>query len=273
VVTTQTLARIPIEKGASLYQRADNKVWWLDLAVDGDRIRKSLKTADRAKALLIARELVTAALAGRWNVRFASEVTLEKGLELFNEEYEKLHHSESTQTYTRLLFARFGDFMAERHPGKTIKLDAVRRDDIVAFQIARAATVTVRKTPISAATVNRDVRELQTIFNWACDKGIVRMNPCRGVKALKGIKRVKKPLTSEEIKKLVARLLDVLADLAKLILNTGLRLGEAVHLRGEDIDLATKLLLVRSRPEYPIKDREEREVPCSTPRNSYHLLS
>jgi len=262
-LAAKRVTRIPIEKGATLYQRANNRIWWLDLQFEGDRIRKSLKTGDRNKALVIARELVNATLAGRWNIRLASEVTLEKAIELFRTEYEALHHCANTQDYTRELFRRFTGFMAERHPGRTIKLDGVRRDDIVGFQLARAAMTTIHKKQVSAATVNRDVRELQTFFTWAADKGIVRVNPCMGVKSMKGVKRIKKPLSTDEIKKLIAKLPETLADLARLILNTGLRLGEGLHMRGEDIDLGTKLLVIRSRLEYPIKDREEREIPMN----------
>lgn len=190
-------------------------------------------------------------------------MTLARAIAAFAEEYEVLHHCETTRAYTRQVFKRFEAFVARERDAGDVLLDRVRRDDVEAYQRERAQVVTVRRTPISTAAVNRDLRELSTLFGWAVRKGATRVNPCEGVKALKGVKRIKRPLSKEEIAKLLPALPPVLADLMRLILNTGLRLGEALHLRAEDIDVAAKLLLVRSRPDYLIKDREEREIPLN----------
>ena len=42
-------------------------------------------------------------------------------------------------------------------------------------------------------------------------------------------------------------------------------MGEARYLRREDIQLESRLLVLRSRPGYLIKDREEREIPLVDP--------
>lgn len=46
-----------------------------------------------------------------------------------------------------------------------------------------------------------------------------------------------------------------------MVANTGLRLGEALHLRAEDYDKDGRLLAVRSRADHPIKSKHERMVP------------
>jgi integrase len=239
--------------------------WYhLDIADGGKRIRKPLHTDDRKKAEIIRNDYESAMLAGEWNVAVAIDTTLARGVERFQKEYESLHHAPSTRKYTAGVFRRFQIFMSKLKSGE-VTVDAVRKDDFEAYQLARSKEVSSRKTVISASTVNRDLRELSTMFSWAKSLGICRRNPCKGVKPLRGIKRKIIPLSPTEIAKLLEALGDVWADLARLILNTGCRLGEATHLRVTDISLERKLLLIRSRPDYLIKAREEREIPLVEP--------
>lgn len=54
------------------------------------------------------------------------------------------------------------------------------------------------------------------------------------------------------------------ADLLRLIANTGLRSGEALHLRPEDVDFEARLVWTMVRAEYATKDREERRIPLNS---------
>jgi integrase len=78
---------------------------------------------------------------------------------------------------------------------------------------------------------------------------------------MRGVKRLRQPLTPAELEKLKPRLAEPLADLVAVLLAAGLRLGEATHLRADDVDIAGANVVIRSRPDYLVKDREEREVP------------
>jgi integrase len=236
----------------------------LDISEGGKRYRKPLHTDDRKKAEIIRNDFESAILAGEWNVAVAIDTTLARGIERFQKEYEPLHHAPSTQKYTAALFERFKAFMAKTKAADST-VDSIRKDDIEAYQLKRSKEISTRKKEISASTVNRDVRELSTIFKWAQSLGMTRRNPCKGVKPLRGVKRKVQPLSKSETTHLIESLSGLWADVARLILNTGLRLGEALHLRREDIHLERQILSVRSRPDYLIKDREERDIPLVAP--------
>lgn len=248
--------------GVTLHRR--NSWWWLDISQDGRRFRKPTHTQDKQKAQIIRHELEAAILAAEWNVALALETTVARGIERFQTEYEPIHHAPSTRKYTRKCFERFQGFITARR-GPDIAMDLVGRSDIEAYQMERSKDVTVRKGPVSASTVNRDIRELSTVFKWGKSVGICRRNVCQGVRALRGVKRKVQPLTDEEIRKLIEAADPMIADLISLILNTGMRLGEALHLMRTDIQLESQLLVLRSRPGYLIKDREEREIPLVPP--------
>ncbi len=230
--------------GVTLWCR--NKWYSVVIVQKGRRERRALHTQERKVAERIRRELEASHVGGRWNVRLSTEMTWERSVELFETEYEDLHHATTTRKYTKKLFDRFGEFLKNtRSSGAT--LDAITYDDIVAYQRRRSEMVIKRKEmkdgelvkvekKVRANTVNRDIRELSTLFNWAVGKGACRTNPCEGVKTLKDTKLKKRPLNNEEVMKLLTHLPVILADVARVILDTAIRLGEALSLRVDDID-------------------------------------
>jgi integrase len=252
--------RLHVDQGVVLW-REDGGPWYLDLCQNGVRTRRSLRTRHKGHAMQIAKEHAAAFTSGRWNVRLAAGMTLADAVERFADEYEGLHHAPTTRTYTRMVFARLLDFLKRRHAGHVPLIDAVRPDDLIAFQRELVELDAPAGGKVSASTVNRHLREVSTLMQWAMTKGAVRTNPCDPVKPLRGIKRLRQPLTEAELDKLKPRLGERLGDLVAVLLATGLRLGEATHLRADDVDVAGAKVVVRSRPDYPIKDREEREVP------------
>jgi len=164
----------------------------LDISDGGKRYRKPLHTDDRKKAEIIKNVFESALLAGEWNVAVSLDTTLARGIERFQEEYEKLHHAVSTRKYTACMFKRFQAFIAKLKRDE-VTVDTIRKEDIEAYQLIRSKDVSNRKKEISASTVNRDVRELSTMFKWAQSLGMCRRNPCMGVKSLRGVKRKVQP--------------------------------------------------------------------------------
>lgn len=249
-----------------------NGWFYLDICQHGIRRREPLHTQDRKKAETIRREVENSVIGGKWNVKLATEMTLPRGIERFRDEYEVKHHADSTRIYTKLCFERFSDFIVRRYR-RQVAIDEITREDIESFQLERSKAVVKRKdekdetkdVSVSASTVNRDIRELSTLFGWVRNLGGCRLNPCEEVKPLKGVKRVKLPLSPDEIRKLLESLPEILSQVVLLTLETGCRLGEILNLRKEDVDLSSELLVVRSRDEYKVKDREERALKLTGP--------
>jgi integrase len=108
--------------------------------------------------------------------------------------------------------------------------------------------------------VNREIRELRTLWNWARSMGLTRSNPVEGVKPLRVVFRLRRTLIPDECRLLVSTLPPLLADLLVLIGGTGVRLGEGTHLWTADVLLDERAIELRSRPDYKLKDREERKI-------------
>lgn len=178
-----------------------------------------------------------------------------EGVRLWREVYSTVHHSPSTRQDVLTMLGAFGGFVSGRPPRSITRLDAERYQ---ADMIAR------RRSP---GTVNRHVGYLRAVFNWWKASELVDANPFSGLRRLKAV-RTRRPIVPLEDVKALLRHLDErgdcwYADLVRVIINTGLRLGEALHLKAEDIILSERVLFVRCRKEYSPKDREQRIVPLN----------
>jgi len=103
--------------------------------------------------------------------------------------------------------------------------------------------------PVAPATVCRYYACLRNMFNWAIREGLVADNPVLRIKPPKEPRAVIKALSTEQIISLLAtpsNSFEGLRDRALLMvmLDTGLRLGEATAIKLEDIDLQHQVITV-----------------------------
>lgn len=108
------------------------------------------------------------------------------------------------------------------------------------------------------ATVNRYLAALKTSYSLAVRNGKVERNPVKAVKLFKENNARVRYLTEQEEAKLMAALPPYFRPLAYLALHTGLRRGELLALRWEDVDFRTGTLTVRRS-----KHGEARHVPLN----------
>lgn len=105
-----------------------------------------------------------------------------------------------------------------------------------------------RKEEVSEATVNRDLAVLSMIFSLALNRGILRDHPMKGGK-VKMFREESKPkwiLSEEEEERLLSVTSGWFKDILILALYTGMRQGELVNLKFEDIDLRNQMITVRN---------------------------
>ena len=122
-------------------------------------------------------------------------------------------------------------------------------------EIEKAHVIKFRKTMLngkkSETTVNNATRLLRQILNAAVNDRIINFNPCNGVKKLKTMKPKAaetnhRALTEDETK----QFLKLAADshyylLFRFLLNTGVRIGEALALTWFDVNTAKKEIHIR----------------------------
>ena len=131
-----------------------------------------------------------------------------------------------------------------------LKIDKVTRDNIQAL-INRL----YKKEKLSYSSVKKVYVALNSCYKHAFIADVVTKNPCVGIVLPSPSERTKQviPLNMEEVERLKCELsktapngtpLYCYGQAYLLILNTGLRMGEALSLRWDDIDLENKTITV-----------------------------
>lgn len=99
---------------------------------------------------------------------------------------------------------------------------------------------------MSAASVNTITGTLSAAFTWFVDKDWLEHNPCVGIKRLKQDSRVFPWIDSPDA---ITRLLGEcpagpVRTISAVLVGTGMRLDEALHLRWDDVDFEHRLITV-----------------------------
>ncbi|MHB9133312.1 MAG: tyrosine-type recombinase/integrase [Armatimonadota bacterium] len=112
--------------------------------------------------------------------------------------------------------------------------------------------------------MNHTITTWKVFFNFLEQEGILTDNPSRRIEKLKGEQRIPEPYSEEEMRRFLAAVGTGFVgarDKAMLLvlLDTGIRAGEFLHLTTEDVDFTLCQLRVFG------KGRKERMVPFSPP--------
>ena len=113
---------------------------------------------------------------------------------------------------------------------------------------------------LSSATIHGHVRTLRAFFNWLVREGLAQNNAAKDLKPPKVIRKVVSTLSDEEIGAILNAFGTSPSDarnraLFMLLLDTGLRIGELVNLKMEDVHMDEGYLKVLG------KGKKERIVP------------
>lgn len=143
---------------------------------------------------------------------------------------------------------------------KDMTLKEITGEHVERFKQARKNEITNRGTKRSANTVNRDLALISKIFSLAVDYSYLDDTPCRRVKFFKTEAEEKKIMTLEDEAKLLASIPenDRLRQIIQVALKTGMRRGEIMKLKWENIDFAKKLICI---PAEITKTNHSRTLP------------
>ena len=162
---------------------------------------------------------------------------------------------------------RFRSYLKSRHLSESLdSIDKKLLREYVLYLLKRNRFenhpyVPVDTELLSAATVHGHVRTLRAFFSWLVDEGLTEENIAKDLKPPKLVKKAVSTLSDEEIIAIVhtlnlnnhceARNLTIFM----LLLDTGLRIGELVSIKMEDIHMNEAFVKVMG------KGKKERIVP------------
>jgi integrase len=237
----------------TLFKRGNT--WWAYVWIDGVRHHKSTNTSNRRQAEAIERN-------------FRDDL---------NEARHRLPQLKPEMTFGELTAYFIAGGMGRPHSLDRLKhllpffaetrLVDINQSAIRKYRQERQKPIAViekgkeKMKTIKAATVNRDLSVLRRILYWSVEEGYLLSNPL-GRLRMERERRTKRPVMSlAEEMKLTAAAPEHLQRIILCALHTGMRRGEILHQRWEDIDLDNRILHV-SHSKTP--EGEMREIPLTT---------
>jgi len=234
----------------SLYKRENSAIWQMRCSVNGKIIRQSTGTSNKKLAQQIYEKTKVQVAEGKFKVADKQDMPFDRLVETFLEKHSRVEKRSymTDESYSKGLIEYFG-----KKPIRTIT-----PLDIKNWREWRTGQITMRRTPVTKATMNRQLTLLKTIFNMAVEWGFLENSPAEKIKPLKGESKRMRFLTNEEISRLVDSAKGYMKPLIIAAICTAMRRGELFGLKWSEVDLEHGFIrLIKT------KNSEPRDVPIS----------
>lgn len=226
----------------SLYKR--NSIWWYSIFIHGERVCESTGTSNRRKA-----ERIEQARREELENRRHRLPTINLDITVGAVSARFIAEGLATPYYLDR-FTHISPYFGEV-PMRDLNPSLLRR-----YRQERHA----EKQSLKPATVNRDLSVLRRLCNWAAEEGIIPANPL-GRLRMERERRTKRPVMSvREERLLMAHAPVHLRRIILCALHTGMRRGEILSQRWEDIDFDNRILYV-THSKTP--EGEARDIPLT----------
>lgn len=225
----------------SLFKRGN--VWWSYFYIDGVRHQESCGTSNKRQAELIEQKFKREANARRHQlVQYDPHLTVAALVARFlSDGQPRPHHL----FQLKALLPFFGDTLVMR----------LNRNMAIEYRAWRQ-----KQKAVTDATVNRALSVLRHILYWAVDESLIQTNPLARVPLAKE-RRLRRPVMSlAEEDRLMPVMPIHLKRMVVAALDTGMRRGEILRQRWEDVDLSRRLLAVSKSKTV---EGEKREIPLT----------
>lgn len=223
-----------------LYRRG--KIYWYSIMYEGRRVQESLKTENKRLAEKLLAKVLVEIIEGRYfDTVKAKKYTFREMTEKYLTKYQK---TRDEHTVKRLLPVFGGLKLSE----VTTELISDYRD--------------IRLQKVKPATVYQELSLMRRMFNVARREWKwIRYNPVADLSFAVGTKNARdRWLTPEEEQLLLAKATNPswLYLLILMALHTGMRRGEIINLKWQDIDFTRRLITIHKS-----KNGEKRSIPMS----------
>lgn len=215
----------------AVYKRGN--VWWYEFTFCGERIRESTKQGNRRVAEQMEAARRTALAKGEVGIADRRKFPT---LRQFAPRFEK--HIEATcgeKPRTVDFYKSKLRFLLAHEPLAGLRLDRIDEAAIEEYVQSRLGAKSRRKRQLSPATINRELATLRRLLRLAQEWREIQRVP--RIRLLRG-ERNREFILSHDLELAYLRILPpVLADVATVLLDTGLRLGELLSLEWPQVHL------------------------------------
>jgi integrase len=222
----------------------NQKNYFIEYYADGRRKREKIGSSRSLAETVLQKRLVEVAenkhLDVKKNIKIRFEEFADQFLELYSKPNNKSWMKSDLHNVNTLKSSFGGRYLYEIKPQMVEKFKAERMKDV------------------SPARVNRNLACLKCMFNRAIEWGKAKENPVKRVKMLKENNKRLRYLEKEECEVLIKTCALHIQPIVITALNTGMRKGEILSLKWENVDLKRDIIYVLDT-----KNGEKREIPIN----------
>ena len=251
---------MPNVHGLPQHLRKDLRGYFLDYFIEEGGLKKRKRVRLGQIPLVQAKTVLAHHLKSMVEHKFLAtekpDVTFIEAADSFlaYSEARRRSHENDIQMVERLK-AYFGN-----RPLKSLTPDVVEGFLTHRRKVGNQAPEESRKgKPLSNSTINRDLGILKCIVNRAVFNGLLEKNPMQKVRAFKEVSR-DRTLTPEEYQALLTQCSPRLRNIVQLAYWTGMRKGEILGLKWDQVDLKNKVINLAAEDT---KTQEKREIPLT----------
>ena len=226
-----------------LFRRRGSPHWWIRFADENGRIRReSTGTKEKGLAREILAKNKTLVVEGRYLDK--KRIPKTTFFELCTQYWELEGQHKRTKGLSQII-----DLWKEG-------IGNVPTAELSQQKIERYLNDRMVERGLSAATRNRHVAMMSSMFNKGVEWGLVVENPTRGIKSLRENGARVRFLDQEEIRRLIKAASEDFRPILMTALHSGMRRGEILNLKWADVDLKNRIITVQDS-----KSGKKRTIP------------
>ena len=239
----------PIAVGPRVSIHLRGKTWHCNYQIDGQQIRRSLKTQSQKQAKILAGKIETEIEKGL-DAAPIKDSTIREVRESFIKCAEVEDRAKKTLAKYRQVTQEIVDHADKLRMSKVRDLDARFADSW------RASMHQVR----APKTVHTAMTILRSLIRFAVNRGLVSVDPLAGYRLRKPKPRPQPCWTPEEADQIVAAARVAYRPYLLFLRETGCRAGEAKYLTWSDVDLKKLTARIRPKDDWKPKTGDQRVV-------------
>lgn len=215
----------------SVYRRG--KTWWYAFVWNGERVQESTKQPNKRVAEQMEAAHRTSLAKGEVGIRERTPVPTLRDFAPRFDEAITMHCAEKPRTVD-FYRAKLKTLLANDTLAST-RLDNLDEAAIEAYKQARGKAESRRKLPLAPGSINRELATLRRLLRLAHEWKVIQRIP--RVHLLRGERQREFTLSFPQEQLYLGTAPSPLVDIAALLLDTGLRLGEALSLEWPQVKL------------------------------------
>lgn len=237
-----------------------NAVWYVRYQHKGNQVRQSLRTKSKKEARIRALRIERDILTGDYQQVVEEPPLIKEVIEEYMDYLRAEGRSPKTLSKYENCFKHFNKVTSQ---AKVSRISQVNLRLINKFRATRAKGPGRSGGLAKPKTIHNDTVVIRQLVNFAIRCGMIKEDPLATLK-LKKPKRTPQPCwTRPEVERILAAANANHRPVLRFLAETGARIGEAVWLTWDDVDLEKRLILIRPKEGWRPKSGDERAVPIN----------